>query len=76
MSRMGCLWENEMIDIYARGVDLLGVNMTMEQMDAIMDDDIVKDDYFIPFRFDNGKLGAVKKGEIQAYTETFEEAKC
>lgn len=62
-----------MIDIFANGVDLLSVNMTIELMDAIMQDEIVSGDYYIPFKFDCGKRGAVKKCEIRAYTEHLEE---
>lgn len=44
-----------MINIYANGVDLFSVDMTIEQMDAIMNDSIIQGGYFIPFKFANGK---------------------
>lgn len=61
-----------MIDIYANGIDLFAINMTIDQMDAIMQDNIVRGDYYIPFKFASGERGAIKKCEIRAYTEHLE----
>lgn len=65
-----------MINIYANGVDLFSVDMTIEQMDAIMNDSIIQGGYFIPFKFANGKRGAIMKREIRAYTENMEDVEC
>lgn len=65
-----------MINIYANGVDLFSVDMTIEQMDAIMNDSIIQGGYFIPFEFANGKRGAIMKREIRAYTENMEDVEC
>lgn len=65
-----------MIDIHTRSVELQCVAMSIEQMDAIMNDGIIDNEYFIPFHFECGKKGSVKKSEICAYHETIEEDIC
>lgn len=50
-----------MIDIYCSGGSYRGVAMSYDTMMHILQDDLIKDDFFIEFHFDDGSKGAVRK---------------
>lgn len=61
--------------IYGNGVALCKVDMTCDQMWAIVMDDLIKPDTFIKLRFDDGLQGAIRKKDIIAFTDCEEEVK-
>jgi hypothetical protein len=65
-----------MIDIYCTGGSFIGVLLNIDMMDELMKDDIIKNEDFLPLKFDNGCCVRVRKRDICAYCEHFEEDTC
>lgn len=58
-----------MINIATHGGSIYDVNLTYEQMQAIMSDNFIKDHNFIEFEFTDVSHGSVKKDCIEFFWE-------
>lgn len=62
-----------MVELYCKdGVIYTDVSMSFEAIEHIMTNNIVRDNDFIHFRFNDGKRGAVRKRNINGFFETEE----
>jgi hypothetical protein len=61
------------INIYCSGDCYLNVNMKYDTMLRILQDDLIKEDFFIEFHFDDGTKGAVRKKHVNGICESYVE---
>lgn len=59
-----------MVDIYSDLGSLLSCVLTFEELHQMMMDTYVSENTFIRFKFQDGRLGAVRKRAINAYCES------
>ena len=60
------------MDIFLSGGSILGARMTYEIFLAVMTDDFVGPDDFIPVKLEDGTRVAVRKGDVCAFCENTE----
>ncbi len=58
-----------MINIYCSGGCYLNVDMSCNAMLHILQDDIINEDFFIEFHFNDGSKGAVRKNMLTEFVK-------
>lgn len=61
-----------MINIYCSGGCYNDVDMSYDTMMRILQDDIIDENFFIEFNFNDGSKGAVRKKHVNGVCESYE----
>ena len=59
-----------MVEIYLKNNVFYELDATVEHARALLEDNFIKEDTFLPFQFEDGLKAYIKKSEIVAFNET------